>query len=258
MKLSIIDGDYLLYVSTHPNKVLDNEGNPVREGNKFIYETNTSIGDCISKVENFIVDILNKTEAEYYLGFLTGGSFRYKINSEYKANRKDRPKIKYLNTIKQYLIDEWGFYKHSELEADDLCNISAHKFKALTPIIVSNDKDMLNLQGKHYNPKRQEFVEVTEDQASVYFWTSMLTGDVVDNIKGCPGVGIKGAEKLLNGLTALNLSSVVFNKYVSVMGEKEGLKAFYENYQMLRILSENKVEIPEPVKYENQLKSEEI
>ncbi len=256
MKLSIIDSDYLLYVATHPDKVLNNEGNPVRENDKFVYQAVTLL-ECISKVENFIIDILDKTQAEYYLGFLTGGSFRYKINAEYKANRKDRPKVKYLNTVKQYLIDEWGFYKHSELEADDLCNIARTKFKGLDITLVSNDKDLLNLTGKCYNPKKQEFTEINEEQATMYFWTSMLTGDQTDNIKGIPGIGPKGAEKLLNGLAALNLSSVVFNKYVSVMGEKEGLKAFYENYQMLTILDKSKIELPDPVRYEKQVKIEE-
>jgi hypothetical protein len=189
MNLSLIDGDYLLYVATNPDKELDEKGNPVRKDNKFVYKA-LNLDECLSKLEQFIVDTLDKTLAEFYLGFLTGGSFRYNIYPDYKANRKDRIKPKYFNVLKEYLLDEWKFYKHKELEADDLVRIAGYKHLkegiilagndvlelAFNPIIVSNDKDILNLEGKHYNPQKGEFVETSKEQAERYFWESMIVG----------------------------------------------------------------------------------
>ena len=45
-----------------------------------------------------------------------------------------------------------------------------------------------------------------------------LTGDVTDNYKGCPGVGPKGAEKILAGLEVEEMWPAVLEKF-----EKAGL-----------------------------------
>lgn len=268
--MGLIDGDWLLYVATNPEKELDQEGNPVRKDNKFVYQSNQDVRISIAKMNNVIIDILDSIEAEYYLGFLTGGSFRYKINQDYKANRKGRERPKYFKVLKEYLIDHWGFYQHSELEADDLVRIASKKWndwngifeingigtKVEGSIIVSNDKDILNLEGLHYNPQKQQFIETTKDQAIEYFWKSMIVGDSADNIKGIPKMGEKGAEKLFNGLSCINLPSVVFNKYVSIMGDNEGIEEFYKNYKSLLILDEYKgLELPQPIKCQ---KKEEV
>ena len=39
---------------------------------------------------------------------------------------------------------------------------------------------------------------VTKDQGNYWFLIQTLAGDSVDGYSGCPGIGIKTAEKLLN------------------------------------------------------------
>lgn len=259
-RLGLIDGDYLLYVATNPDKELDQEGQPVKKDNKFVYLENNVIRS-IEKVNTIIIDILDSIEAECYLGFLTGGSFRYKINQDYKANRKDRIRPKYLKVIKEYLIDEWKFYQHNELEADDLVRIARNKWdftKELSSlsltfeqaIIVSNDKDILNLEGLHYNPQKKQFVDTNEKEALDYFWKSMIIGDQGDNIHGLRGKGEKFVEKLLIENLGIPIESIVFNEYIQFHGEKKGIEEFYKNYRSLLILDEYKnLELPEPIKY---------
>lgn len=263
MNLSLIDGDYFLYVATNPDKELDQEDNPVRKDNKFVYKE-PDLNRCLTKIEELIIDTLDKTMAEFYLGFLTGGSFRYNIYPDYKANRKDRIRPKYYKVLKEYLLDEWEFIQHKQLEADDLVKIASDYFYGYPyekgqlwagtakciPTIVSNDKDILNLEGKHYNSQKGEFIETSKEQAERYFWESMIIGDIADNIKGIPGMGLKGTEKLFNGLSEINLPVVVFNQYINKMGYNEGIKAFYKNYKCLTILDEYEgLELPDPIKY---------
>lgn len=259
--LTLIDGDYLLYIALNPEKELDTEGNPVRKDEKFVYKQ-VDLFQSISRLNTIIIDILNTCEADYYLGFLTGGSFRYKINPDYKANRKGRERPKYFKVLREYAIEEWKFSIDPEKEADDMVNIYRNFFinkvdyslwegERYNPIIVSNDKDILDLEGRHYNPMTKKFIETTKEEAEFYFWSDMIIGQPGDNIKGIPGLGLKAKEKLFTGTSALNLSSVVFNKYMNVMGEREGMEAFYKNYKCLKILDEYEgLTLPEPVKYE--------
>jgi len=264
-KLALFDGDYFLYLATNPDKELDQEGQPVRKDNKFVYQSNPDVGQMITKVDNIIIDILNTIEAEWYLGFLTGGSFRYKINQDYKANRKGRVRPKYFKVLKEYLIDHWGFYIHNELEADDLVNIARNYYNkiniedsshltaiyGLEPIIVSNDKDILNLEGVHYNPQKKRFEDTSEEGAIDYFWRSMIIGDVGDNIKGIPGKGEKFVEKLITQYPSGDLKIMIYEEYLEYFGEEYGINEFYKNYKSLKILdSYEGLELPNPIKYE--------
>lgn len=253
-KLGLIDGDYLLYVATNPDKELDSEENPVKKDGKFVYKE-LCPRDTISKLDQILIDILNSIEAEWYLGFLTGGSFRYKFYPDYKANRKGRERPKYFKMLREYMIEEWKFSTYPELEADDLVNIARNKYdfseEFNRAIIVSNDKDILNLEGVHYNPMIRKFVSTDEHEAYNSFWEDMIIGQPGDNIKGIPGLGNKATEKLFKEAEGKDLPSVVFNKYMAVMGEKEGMEAFYKNYKCLKILDDYPgLELPEPVKYE--------
>ena len=65
------------------------------------------------------------------------------------------------------------------------------------------DKDLQQIAGKHYNIDKpdQGITEVTSHQATLFFYTQVLTGDTTDGYSGCPGVGPKSAAKILEGAT---------------------------------------------------------
>jgi 5'-3' exonuclease len=67
------------------------------------------------------------------------------------------------------------------------------------PVICSIDKDLHQITGTHYNFVKDEWTRVFPEEGEHFFWKQVLTGDVVDNIKGIYGIGPKRAEKILSG-----------------------------------------------------------
>ena len=84
------------------------------------------------------------------------------------------------------------------LEGDDVLGIMATMKSTEERIIVSIDKDMKTVPGR-YARDDFEVIEVSEDQADTWHLFQALTGDIVDGYKGCPGVGPKKAEAILDG-----------------------------------------------------------
>lgn len=239
--LSIIDGDTIIYIACHNKK---------DEEPKKIYEV---VADCLSVFDT----IMEATKSNYYCGFLTEGkSFRSKIGvtKEYKGNRKDFVKPKYFNIAKAFLYDELNFISKYNYEADDLCIMSHNSLKELyNPIICSPDKDLKQIEGSFYDYKKGELSEINKKQASYNFWFQTLVGDNIDNIAGCRGVGKIKADLTLNNPWYESYRDCVFNQYIKVYGEYEGITKFTENYKLCKMLDETlegEVYIPEIFKYE--------
>lgn len=196
-----------------------------------------SLEECIANCDSIIETINKAIGSTDFIGFLTQGKcFRYKIYPSYKANRKYTQMPKYLNEVRQYMIDHYGFTSNPEYEADDLV-ISYKNQSKDDCIIVSPDKDILNTRGTHYNPRKNQFVTTGKEEANVYFWKSMIIGDSTDNIKGIRGIGPAGAEKVTKGHTVFSsLRAAVLDKYCEVLGEDDGIEQFYINYKCLKIV----------------------
>ena len=64
--------------------------------------------------------------------------------------------------------------------------------------------------------------------------------DSTDNVSGCEGCGQKCAENLLNGAKVESYPELVLNAYINRYGEELGLKWFEANYQLVRLMTENK------------------
>lgn len=138
------------------------------------------------------------------LCFSSGRSWRREIYPRYKESRRTRKKpIGFKKLMGEYL-ETFGMVE-SGLEADDLIGICASKYPGSW--IVSGDKDLDQIPGRHYWPgengerERGRYWEVTEEEARHRFWVQTLMGDSTDDIPGCPGIGIKRAEATLAGCT---------------------------------------------------------
>jgi len=92
------------------------------------------------------------------------------------------------------------------MEADDLLAI----WNTEKPgIIVSIDKDLLQVPGLHFNTRNKEYTNVTEDEGSLLLHTQVLMGDSVDNITGLKGIGKVKAAKVMEGVpVSQHLSAV--------------------------------------------------
>ena len=162
-----------------------------------------SIKDAKDALDYMMRDIIKVTgtSKEAVKVFLTGkGNFRYdlvKLGDEYKGTRKDVRRPVHKKELIEYMNSEWPNVITSEgEEADDLIGIGATD-AGPTCVVVTVDKDMLQLPCEHYNPVRREWQTVTEWEGLKFFYTQILTGDKADNIIGLMGIGPVKAKKIL-------------------------------------------------------------
>lgn len=131
----------------------------------------------------------------------TRNYFRHDLLPTYKANRKGGVPMA-LPALRAWCEETYRSYTRPRLEADDVIGILA-THKKLIPgekIIVSVDKDLGQIPGLHLNPRapHEGVYRVSEKFAERLLWTQVLTGDQTDNYTGCPGIGPKKAEAILN------------------------------------------------------------
>lgn len=168
------------------------------------------------ELDLFIERLLEKTETSQALFcFSSQPSFRYSVLPTYKHNRKDREKPKLLEDLKLYVREKYNVKTKPQLEADDVIGILA----TISPgkyIITTLDKDLNQIPGIHYDWRKDEYDDVSLERANKFFWRQILTGDSTDGYSGCPGIGSKKAEHLLEGInTEQEAWQVIVETYAS-------------------------------------------
>jgi len=192
MTRAIIDADLYAYrcaASLEPTKT-----KPFRE----------ELGLGIARLRDLHERVLREVEATSYIAYIGGqGNFRKDICPDYKAHRKEMTLPLYLNEIKEYMICELGAKVTDGYEADDAIGIEHQRCMdgGIDCVVVSIDKDLLQLEGNHYNFVRSEKIEITKLEAAYNLYALMLTGDKADNIIGVTGIGVKKSFDALKGLT---------------------------------------------------------
>ena len=127
------------------------------------------------------------------LFFSDSKNFRKTIDPEYKGKRTKRKPVGYKRLL-EWCSNHYKTIRYDNIEADDALGLECH----LDPrdfILVSPDKDMKQISCNLFNG--EELTYKTPEEADYWFWRQCLTGDPVDGYKGVPGVGAKGAEKIL-------------------------------------------------------------
>jgi DNA polymerase-1 len=132
-----------------------------------------------------------------------------------------------LNFAKDYLAEKYNGMVEERLEADDLLGILGSN--DLSTVIWSLDKDLLTIPAYHLLNGKVE--EVDQEEADYNFLYQTLVGDSTDNYKGCPTVGAKKAERLLDEQGA-TWETVVAAFDSQGLGEEVAL----ENARLARIL----------------------
>jgi DNA polymerase I len=169
---------------------------------------------------NTLEEILSK-ESPTHIGIAfdpKGGTFRHELFKEYKAQREETPEVIresipiIKDIIKAYnipILEVPGF------EADDVIGTLAYKAKQVGNIetyMMTPDKDYCQLVTDRvfiYKPKYGDngFEIINEGSVKEKYAVSEpkqvidllgLMGDSSDNIPGCPGVGMKTAQKLID------------------------------------------------------------
>ena len=167
---------------------------------------------------NTLEDVLKK-ENPTYIGIAfdpKGKTFRHEAFEAYKAQREETPEVirESVPVIKEFIkaynipiLEVTGY------EADDVVGTLAKKAeeKGILTYMMTPDKDYGQLVSERtfiYRPKYgdKEFEIMDTERVKEKFGVSNTTqiidllglmGDASDNIPGCPGVGEKTAQKLL-------------------------------------------------------------
>mgnify|MGYP003403362816 CR=1 FL=1 len=239
MRTAIIDGDSILFVAGHPNKVLDDDGEPIKENGKFVYMEKTE-EELKEAVDSTICNrIIASSDADRYILYIKGkGNYRYSIYPEYKANRPKTELPTWWNTIRNYMIEKYKAVPVDNMEVDDACRITQKKIP--NSFICAIDQDLLGLEGEAFNWSKGVWIETTPLESIYKFWGDMVCGQSGDNIKGIPGKGEKYFKGLLDKADgSIPFHSLILWEYVKHFGENKGIEEFYKNYKCLYILEES-------------------
>jgi 5'-3' exonuclease len=127
-------------------------------------------------------------------------NFRHELYPQYKHIRKGRTLPDDLAPSYQILEDPstigYPYRAQTGLEADDIMGILGTAYEST--VIVTVDKDLQSIPGRHYNPVKQKAVIVSPEQANHNFMTQWLTGDATDCVPGMYRVGPAKAAKILS------------------------------------------------------------
>lgn len=197
-----------------------------------------------------IIDAVGCEQTVLYIGGVNNFREDLAVIKGYKETRKKKDKPLYYETARDYMVTHWNAIKVDGEEADDAVAqmYTSCELDDQICIIATIDKDLNTVPGWKYNYDKKQFFFVDEREASYNFYVQLIMGDKNDDIVGVPGIGEKGAKKLLADCTsewemyqtALNEYNKAFKvektthltkKYAAKVGEK----MLRENAQLLHM-----------------------
>ena len=206
-----------------------------------------------------LIEIIEKLQPEYIAvawdKSKTNIRRRREIYPEYKANRKPAPpdfyaQIPYLMELLEAF--HIPLYEFDDYEADDIIGTLARKAQAAGKRveIISGDLDMLQIVDENiqmYQLKRGfsdvEKFDIPAVEAKYglrkdqFLDLKSIKGDSSDNIPGVPGIGEKGAVKLLQQYNTLENLYEHINEIPGATGKKlvEGKESAFMSKQLASI-----------------------
>lgn len=189
------------------------------------------VENALHNVKSIIKNLVDAIGPKKYDLILTGETnYRNEIATikPYKGNRENLERPYHLAACREYMVNQYWARIVEGYEADDEC---AMLQRGDETCIASIDKDLLMVPGHHYDWVKDKKVYITEEEGWKHFYTQMLVGDTVDNIRGCPGIGKVGAPKILEGLTPKEMKCAVGLEYAIRCENPE--EEFEENARLL-------------------------
>lgn len=201
--VALIDGDIFAYKAAFGNESVVPIGDD-------IVHLEANLAETESTLEALIAQVKDKLKADRVLVCLSDDvvNFRKSIYAGYKENRNIVRKPLALRHAKQHIKKTFDTKFKETLEADDVLGILATHPTLIKgkPVIVTVDKDLLQIPGRHFNPDKDVKRMILEGEATRNFYSQVLTGDSVDNYPGCPGIGPKRANVLLDTVSPRDLA----------------------------------------------------
>jgi len=217
-KIALIDADYIMYKTVPKLKV------------------NEDISALCNLIDVEISTLREYFKAKHMLFCFSGEPDNYfrnhiAIDKKYKGNR-ERSMNHYRDAIVTYIKYRYATLIFNELEADDiLCMLQDED-----TFIYSEDKDMQQIPGTHWDLKKELFYEIDEFQAFDFLMSQVIMGDSVDNIGGLKDYGLIKTSKLLTNCSSpQSLINVTINEYIKVHGVVNGIDAFTEMWNLVKL-----------------------
>lgn len=191
MREILIDADVVAYEAAASKEVATDWGDNYWTWHVNIEEVRVAFWDKIDA-------LMEALKGDIYKLCLTDseGNFRKKILPTYKGNRSSVKRPLVLATMKQELIDNHDAYFRPGLEGDDCIGILATVPSKNERVIWSIDKDFKTIPGL-FARGSEGIIEITPEEADWWHLYQTLTGDATDGYSGCPGIGPKKAEAIL-------------------------------------------------------------
>ena len=123
--------------------------------------------------------------------------------------------------LKRWGMETWPSLTMPSLEADDVLGIICTQGDS-NFVLVSPDKDMLQIPCRHWNLKEEFTVEPEDAERALYL--QALTGDSTDGYPGLAGCGPKKAAAILDKAKEGYWSAVVAAYEKSGFTEEDALK----------------------------------
>lgn len=193
--LLLFDADILVFQATSSVEHPINWGNDLWTVHAFANEAQDVFQD---KLKTILTRVQQRYKGSHQIlmCFSDSTNFRKQVYLQYKANRKDKRKPLCYSVVKQWVMDTWESKVLPGVEADDVMGILATSLP--NTLIISADKDLKTIPGKLYSPDKEIFYDISEDEAKYHHLYQTLIGDTCDGYSGCPGIGPKTAQKILD------------------------------------------------------------
>jgi hypothetical protein len=254
--IALIDADSLFYLSCYKldDPAFVEKCGLSNEDADTIIESLAEVG--ADRLENMLNDILldisndeNNIEISAVEIYVTNckNSIRKDISKEYKANRQPNPIVNCLR--KAYISKNNAIYSDT-LEADDLIADRARELGEFACIIVTMDKDLMQIGGFVYNFYRKPSVRdqegneievfkrkglsyTTKFDAQKFLAKQLISGDAGDRVQGLPKYGAIKAAKIIDPITnTFGLIKAVVSEYKKVY-EEDYIEPLQTNFRLL-------------------------
>lgn len=251
-RLFLIDGSSQMYRAYHA---------PVRtaEGG-FLRNAQGRPTNAVYIFVTMLRKLLNEQQPQYIAASfdLPGRTFRDDLVADYKANRAPMPdELAEQIPMVHAACEALGvpILTSQRYEADDVIGTLTEKAAAagFEVVIVTGDKDFFQLVRdgiKVYNPKeegtwydaegvKEKFGVAPEQVVDVL----ALMGDTIDNIKGVPGIGDKGARELIATYGTLE-NLLAHAAEIKSKRYREGLLGHADDARQSQVLARIRTDVP--------------
>lgn len=195
-------------------------------------------------------------------------TFRHDMDEEYKANRPPQPdELRVGIPLIKEMIEQFGIQNIQKdgFEADDIIGTIAYNAHEdhVEAFLVTPDKDFMQLVRDHVvmvkpDNKNGGFNIIDPDGVKDYFGVYpdkvidvlAMIGDTSDNIPGVPGIGKKGAPKLVKKYGSLE-KAIEAAPDMKAKRAREGLTNFKEQALHAKEMVTIKTDVPDVVAWES-------